>query len=169
MGTATRTPSGNDWRARSRTARAALAWLLSRLEELQRQYEDLPTTEPERVIHGDAWQGNLVVPDSAPPTLLDLEHVSLGRTEWDLIPIAVDYADFVRLTPEDYRAFVSAYGDHDVTSTASFHTLADIQELRWVTFVFNKANTSDYAARETTSSRSSTSSPTGGEGAGDRT
>lgn len=106
--------------------------------------------------------------DSVPqPTMVDEHPV----TWWELLPEhrAATTGELGAVLRALHSPGCSADGDHDVTSTASFRTLADIQELRWVTFVFNKANTSDYAARETTSSRSSTSSPTGGEGAGDRT
>src|SRR5699024_6229203 len=99
-------------------------------------------------VHGDAWQGNVAVPQTGTPVLLDLEHVSCGHSDWDLIPIAVDYADFARLTSTDYHDFVAAYGDHDVTATPGFRVLADIQELRWVVFVLGKAANSAHAVRE---------------------
>jgi hypothetical protein len=38
------------------------------------------------------------------PILLDLEHVSIGGPEWDLISVAVDRTDFERISAEDYRA-----------------------------------------------------------------
>lgn len=69
--------------------------------------------------------------------------------DWDLIPVAVDYMDFARLSSADYYDFVAAYGGHDVTSTSAFRVLADIQELRWVVFVLGKAADSVDAARET--------------------
>ncbi|MDQ3886986.1 MAG: aminoglycoside phosphotransferase family protein [Actinomycetota bacterium] len=124
------------------------SWLTHRLDQLRERYRQLPLRNSV-VIHGDAWQGNVVVPDSAPPTLLDLEHVSFGCPDWDLVPIAVDYTDFARLTTADYDAFVAAYGGYDVTTTPAFRTLADIQELRWVCFVLSKSVASAHAARET--------------------
>jgi aminoglycoside phosphotransferase (APT) family kinase protein len=124
-------------------------WLTRRLDELRERYRRLPMGKSYRVIHGDAWQGNVAVSDSAPPTLLDLEHVSIGHPDWDLVSIAVDHTDFARLTAADYHAFVAAYGGYDVTTTPVFRTLADIQELRWVCFVLSKSATSTHAARET--------------------
>jgi len=109
------------------------AWLSERHHRLRDTYSRIPASAP-TVIHGDAWQGNLVVTDSTPPILLDLDKVSLGRPEWDLIQLAVDHADFSRLGDTDYRAFVDAYGGYDVTSSPWFRLFADIQELRWTCF-----------------------------------
>src|SRR5699024_1731891 len=114
-------------------------WLARRVEELREHLENLQLDQADSVVHGDAWQGNVAVPQTGTPVLLDLEHVSCGHSDWDLIPIAVDYADFARLTSTDYHDFVAAYGDHDVTATPGFRVLADIQELRWVVFVLGKA------------------------------
>jgi hypothetical protein len=123
-------------------------WLAEHLGDLRERYGQLTLDEPRHVIHGDAWQGNVAVPASGPPILLDLEHVAIGHPDWDLIPLAVDYTDFARLSEEDYRSFVRAYGGHDVTTTPGFRVLAEIQELRWVCFVISKAETSQDANRE---------------------
>jgi hypothetical protein len=53
----------------------------------------------------------------------------------------VDCADFARLTNTDFQSIVTAYGGHDVTTTLSYRTLADIHELRWVCFVLSKSGT----------------------------
>lgn len=100
------------------------------------------------MLHGDAWQGNLVVPlAGGEPVLLDLDHVSLGHPAWDLVPLAADHADFARITDADYQSFVTAYGGYDITATALFRTLADVAELHWTAFVLGKA-TSAEAHRE---------------------
>ncbi|RSM50918.1 aminoglycoside phosphotransferase family protein [Amycolatopsis balhimycina DSM 5908] len=122
------------------------AWLRGHLSQLRQRYQHLTVNGPDRVIHGDAWQGNIAVPDSGPPILLDLEMVSLGRREWDLIQLAVDYTDFARITTDDYRSFVAAYGGYDVTTVPSYRTLADIQELRWVCFALSKSDARPEAA-----------------------
>lgn len=122
-------------------------WLHEHAAELLAQYTDLPSGLPPRVIHGDAWQGNVVVPDGGGPTLLDLDHVSFGPPEWDLVPLAVDHTDFARISMEDYQGFVNAYG-HDVTRWAGYDTLAAIRELRWTAFALSKAGTGGAAARE---------------------
>jgi hypothetical protein len=124
------------------------AWLIDRLAGLQDRYKQLSLGETRRVVHGDAWQDNLAVPASGPPILVDLEHVSLGDPDWDLIPIGVDYTDFARVTDLEYASFVTAYGGYDVTTAAGFRACADIQELRWVGYVLSKISTSGEAARE---------------------
>lgn len=124
------------------------AWLAHHLAQLGRQYRQLTSDEPPHVIHGDAWQGNIAVPESGRPILLDLEMMSLGRREWDLVQLAVDYTDFARLTGEDYNSFVAAYGGYDVTAVSGYRTIADLQELRWVCFALSKSDTSTDAAHE---------------------
>jgi phosphotransferase family enzyme len=115
------------------------AWLGSHLAALERRYRDLARGESSGVIHGDAWQGNVAVPETGPPILLDLEMVAFGRRDWDLVQIAVDYTDFARITAGEYASFVAGYGGYDVTGTPGYRTLADIQELRWVCFALSKA------------------------------
>lgn len=122
-------------------------WLAEHLSALRVDYADLPAGLPRRVIHGDAWQGNVIVPDGGEPTLLDLDHVSVGPPEWDLVPLAVDHTDFARISTVDYGAFVDAYGS-DVTSWAGYRTLAAIRELRWTVFALSKADTGSAAAGE---------------------
>lgn len=114
-------------------------WLSGNLTRLRTAYKQLSISGSLCVIHGDAWQGNVAVPDSGPPILLDLEHVGLGWPEWDLIPVAVDYRDFGRIEETEYRDFVDSYGGYDVTAWDGFRVLADIQELRWLSFVLAKA------------------------------
>jgi Phosphotransferase enzyme family len=124
-----------------------LAWLADHLAALRDRYDELRLGTPRHVIHGDAWQGNVVVPEHGALILVDLEHMSVGHREWDLVPLAVDHVDFARLTADDYGAFVRAYG-HDVTIATEFRVLAGIQELRWVCFVLSKSDTSSAASQE---------------------
>lgn len=123
-------------------------WLLTRYDELRKQYDRLPDPQRLKVIHGDAWQGNLVVPPSGIPTVLDLDKVSLGRPEWDLVQLAVDHTDFARVPDADYLSFVNAYGGYDVTTRPDFRVFADIQELRWVGFALERTSASRTAARQ---------------------
>lgn len=124
------------------------AWLQDELASLGM---DLATTEvpqSRHVIHGDAWQGNLVVPNGGSPILLDFDNVSIGHPAWDLIPLAVDHEDFARIDSDDYTAFVTAYGGYDVREAPWFRALADLQELRWTAFVADKAAHNSDAAAE---------------------
>jgi aminoglycoside phosphotransferase (APT) family kinase protein len=123
-------------------------WLIEHLDKLWRRYAQLPDSLPLTVIHGDAWQGNVVVPVSGVPIVLDLDKVSLGHREWDLIQIGVDFVDFDRIGQDDYRSFVAAYGGYDVTAWTGFRTLADVQELRWVAFALGLVESNEAAARE---------------------
>ncbi|MGW4400401.1 phosphotransferase family protein [Amycolatopsis nivea] len=120
------------------------SWLAHQVSVLREQLQQERTLRSPTVIHGDAWQNNVAVLAGGEPVLLDLEHVSLGDRDWDLIPLA---ADFARVSRSDYRSFVTAYG-RDVTTAASFRTFADIQGLWWATFVLAKGATSVDAARE---------------------
>jgi aminoglycoside phosphotransferase (APT) family kinase protein len=121
-------------------------WLAHHLVELRERYDRLDLGEPTQVVHGDAWQGNVAVLASGEAILLDLEKVSIGHVEWDLVQLAVDRTDFARLTADEYQSFVTAYSGYDVTSSSAYRVLADIQELRWVCFVLSKSESSSNAA-----------------------
>lgn len=123
-------------------------WLQGRLAKLDADMAATEVLEARNVVHGDAWQGNLVVTDDGSPILLDFDHVSIGHPAWDLIPIAVDHEDFARIDGENYSAFITAYGGYDVRGAPWFRTLADLQELRWTVFVAVKAAHNADAAAE---------------------
>lgn len=137
---------------RTTSARALPAsdrdWLQDRLTSLDTDLISEIALRPRHVVHGDAWQGNLVVPDGGTPILLDFDNVSIGHPAWDLIPLAVDHEDFARIDCDDYTAFVTAYGGYDVREAPWFRTLADLQELRWTAFVADKAAHNADAAAE---------------------
>ncbi|SDJ02864.1 Phosphotransferase enzyme family protein [Actinokineospora alba] len=125
-------------------------WLRDLAERLSNEYTALASLGlPKCVIHGDAWQGNVVVPtDGGAPVLLDLDHIGVGPREWDLVSLAVDYTDFDRISEPDYQAFVRTYGGYDMTTWPGYRTLATARELRWTAFVLGKANTGQKAAEE---------------------
>jgi aminoglycoside phosphotransferase len=120
-------------------------WLRHRIAQLRTEYHD--TTIP-KVLHGDAWQGNVAVAESGEIILLDLENVSVGRQHWDLVQVAADHTDFARITDDEYLSFVESYDGFDVTQLADYRILADIAELRWTCFALMKAATSSKAAHE---------------------
>ena len=117
-------------------------WLRRHLAGVTARLDRLPAGLPRCVIHGDAWQGNIAVPDDGHPIVLDLENVAVGRPEWDLVSLAVDHVDFARVSDEDYADFRAAYGGPDIRTWPGFRDLADAQELRWTAFALSKADTS---------------------------
>lgn len=123
-------------------------WLTRHHDRLHREYGSVIEPSSSAVIHGDAWQGNVVVPESGAPIVLDLDKVSLGRREWDLIQLAVDHADFERVSDAEYHSFVAAYGGYDVTEWHCFRLFADIQELRWTCFAAELSESNQSAADE---------------------
>jgi len=123
------------------------AWLQDLIRRLRADYAHLPAWRPSCVLHGDAWQGNVAVPEHGPPVLLDLEQVGIGDPVWDLAPLAVDYADFSRVSTEEYGTFTDAYGA-DITTWSGFRTVATICELRWTAFVLSKADGANRATTE---------------------
>lgn len=123
------------------------AWLRQRIAELDDALTTSVIGRQERLIHGDAWQGNVAVPADGRPVLLDLEAVCIGPAEWDLVSVAVDATDFARISVGEYESFVAAYGA-DVTAIPEYRLLADIQELRWTAYVIGKATHDRDAAVE---------------------
>lgn len=123
------------------------SWLTEHLSRLHADYAALPPGLTRRMIHGDAWQGNVVVPDGGAPTVLDFDHAGVGPPEWDLVPLAVDHTDFARISTAEYQSFVDAYG-YDVTTWPGYRVLAAIRELRWTAFALGKAGASRAAATE---------------------
>lgn len=123
-------------------------WLRDRLAQTAANLAATDLHQARHVVHGDAWQGNLIVPDGGLPILLDFDNVSIGHPAWDLMPLAVDHEDFGRISSDDYQAFVTAYGGYDVRDAPWFRTVADLQELRWTAYVAVKAATNSDAADE---------------------
>ncbi|TQM14789.1 phosphotransferase family protein [Pseudonocardia kunmingensis] len=114
-------------------------WLSRHLARLREEFAQQAPFRPPRLLHGDAWQGNLAVVDDSPPILLDFENVSLGDAAWDLVQIAVDHTDFARISHDEYADFVGSYGD-DVFAWPAYPLAAAVQELRWVAFALSKAD-----------------------------
>jgi aminoglycoside phosphotransferase (APT) family kinase protein len=123
-------------------------WLLAHLERLQGRWRQLVADRSGRwgVVHGDAWQSNVVATSDGRLVLLDLEHVAVGPPEWDLAVLAVDHTDFDRVSTADYQGFVEAYGGYDVTTWPRFRTLGETWELRWTCFALAHASRGGPAA-----------------------
>lgn len=103
-------------------------FLAGLLHDLHKSYAEVDLALPRSVIHGDAHRKNIVRDESGQVRLLDLDHMSLGPREWDLIVAAV-YHRIGWYSDDEYRGFADAYG-FDVTSWTWFPVLAAIRELR---------------------------------------
>jgi aminoglycoside phosphotransferase len=114
------------------------AWLRQHLAALRQRYQTLPPGLPHRVVHGDAWGGNIVTTHDGRTLLLDLERCSVGPPEWDLVSIALRRGSFGWLSDADYQAFASRYG-HDVTTWSGYELLRDIRELRMALYRVQRA------------------------------
>ena len=106
-------------------------WLYKRLSELQDAYAELPRGIPWRLVHGDAWRGNVAATEDG-PILLDFERCAYGPPEWDLVSTAVSGVTTGWLDAETWTDYCRTYG-HDVTTWDGFEVLRDIRELRMTT------------------------------------
>jgi aminoglycoside phosphotransferase len=104
-------------------------WLGEQLTRLEARYSGLPPGLPHRVVHGDAWLGNVVTTEDGTVVLLDLERCSIGPPEWDLVSTAIKVTSTGTVSKTEYAEFVEAYG-HEVTTWPGFELLRDIRELR---------------------------------------
>ncbi|KLL10357.1 hypothetical protein BL254_23175 [Protofrankia sp. BMG5.30] len=104
-------------------------WLRQHLADLETRWPDLPPGLPHRVVHGDAWLGNVVATEERTGILLDLERCSVGPPEWDLVSTAIKVGSTGTISQAEYAEFVDAYG-HDVTAWPGYELLRGIRELR---------------------------------------
>ena len=68
--------------------------------------------------------------------MFDLEGVSVGPTEWDLVITSV-YQELGWHTDDEYRSFVQVYG-FDVRQWDGYRALADAQKLRMICWLAGK-------------------------------
>jgi len=113
-------------------------WLHRHLTDLKARYAELPAGRPHRVLHGDAWVGNVAATADGQVIWLDLERCSIGPPEWDLINTTLRYTSFAWITAEEYRDFCRRYG-YDVTTWPGFDLLRDIRELRMTCYTAQRA------------------------------
>ncbi|MDQ1295232.1 MAG: hypothetical protein QG608_3117 [Actinomycetota bacterium] len=107
-------------------------WMLDRATQLRHAYAALPPGLPRRLVHGDPWSGNVVITCDG-PLLIDLERVSVGPPEYDLVVVAAAHTSYGTMSARDYGLLVDAYG-HDVTAWEGYPVLRDIRELRVTTY-----------------------------------
>jgi aminoglycoside phosphotransferase (APT) family kinase protein len=121
------------------------AFLEAWCDELDAELAVLPPTLGTGVIHGDAWQGNLLVQSGA-PVLADLDQVSVGPREWDLVPTVVNSLRFgYPIAP--VRRFLATYG-FDTTTWHGFPALRKARELVMLAGVAPVLSSSPAIARE---------------------
>ncbi|WP_051732531.1 phosphotransferase family protein [Kitasatospora phosalacinea] len=114
--------------------------LRARLAELRTAWRELALAARDpRVVHGDAWSGNLAV-TATTAHLLDFERTALGPVEWDLTTTAVGHHTFGTVPPETYAAFCAAYGAH-VTESPAYPLLRDLRELRLTCYALQQSGT----------------------------
>lgn len=118
-------------------------WLAHHCQQLLDAYQHLTFALPPGMIHGDAWQGNLLRNGSR-VVLADWDAVSTGPREIDLIPTL--QATRFGLPPDQREAFITAYG-HDIRTWPGYPVLRDIRELSTLTALLRNAHL-DPAARD---------------------
>jgi len=79
-------------------------------------------------VHGDASVGNALVDERGRAVLIDLDSVSVGPREWDLVLTALYFERLGWHTRAEYEEFVFAYG-FDVMNWYGYRTLADLREV----------------------------------------
>lgn len=113
-------------------------WLLRRLRDLRDAWSEKPAGMAERLLHGDAWVGNIARLPSGATMLMDLERAGNGPPEWDLVSTAIKLHSFAWISPAEYTAFCTAYGT-DVYEWAGYELFRDIRELRMATYALQRA------------------------------
>ncbi|GAA3766548.1 phosphotransferase enzyme family protein [Salinactinospora qingdaonensis] len=104
------------------------AFLIRRLGELRQAFTELDFALTPGPVHGDAHRKNVLRGGDGRVVMLDLERVSTGPREWDLI-VAATYAHLGWYSYDEYAAFVTAYGS-DIRDWPDYTTLLEIRKLR---------------------------------------
>lgn len=111
-------------------------------EDIHGQLPSIRWHLPAGALHGDAHTGNLLLrsaparPAADPTALLcDLDGLSHGPREWDLVPTAHGTTRFGR-SPTPYHALADDYG-FDILSWSGWPLLVRLRELQLVTSVID--------------------------------
>jgi hypothetical protein len=113
-------------------------FLFDRIEQLREPYSRLTFALPIGVIHGDANVGNVIRDRAGHAILSDLDGVSIGPREWDLVQTALFYERLGWHTFEEYRGLVDSYG-FDIMTWAGYPVMRDLRELVMVAWLAEKA------------------------------
>lgn len=128
-----------DYVARSGLAQQEQRFLLGRMWEIRVQLDELDFVLPQGPVHGDAHRKNLQQSrGQGPAVLLDLERVSLGPREWDVVVPAV-YRRVGWYSEAEYEQFVHAYG-WDIRKWHGYEVLAAARELRMVAWLSSRTS-----------------------------
>lgn len=111
-------------------------FLAERLKYLRQEYARVSAGLPVGLIHGDANRKNAIRGSDGIAVLLDLERISIGPREWDLVVPAV-YQRLGWYTDSEYDAFVAAYG-WDVRTWDGFEVFAALRELRMTAWLISR-------------------------------
>ena len=123
------------------------AFLRSASEKARHDWASLRFALPTGVIHGDASVGNVILDRTGNPLLIDLDEVSVGPREWDLVQTALYFDRLGWHSKPEYETFVRIYG-YDVMEWSGYSTLADIREVLMVQWLAARAAHDDQAAAE---------------------
>ncbi|MFI9509730.1 phosphotransferase [Nocardia sp. NPDC052566] len=115
-------------------------WLRGHLAELCGRWTALPAGLPWSVVHGAPRCGSVVVTEDGTAILLDLEQMSFGPPEWDLVHAAIECWSLARISAAQYAEFCRGYG-RDVMRWDGFYLLRDIREFRMTTLAVCAAAT----------------------------
>jgi aminoglycoside phosphotransferase (APT) family kinase protein len=126
-------------------AEADWAFLECWCDELEAELVLMTPALPAGVIHGDAWHGNLLM-RCGTPVLCDLDQVSVGPREWDLVPTIVNALRF-GYPAGPVRRFLELYG-FDVTLWHGFSVLRKARELVMLAGVAPVLSSSPLIAQE---------------------
>ncbi|MEU2679582.1 aminoglycoside phosphotransferase family protein [Streptomyces sp. NPDC007107] len=112
---------------------AGLAFLHDLADRVAAELPTLPFALPRTVIHGDAHIGNMLRTPGGHTVLCDLDFMSLGPPEWDLVPELVGCLRYGRPWA-DYQRLVDAYG-FDPRGWGGLPTLIRVHALNVLTVV----------------------------------
>jgi aminoglycoside phosphotransferase (APT) family kinase protein len=112
-------------------------FLVHRIEQLREPYSQLTFALPIGVIHGDANVGNVIRDRDGRAIFSDLESVSTGPREWDLVQTALFYERLGWHTLEEYRGLIDTYG-FDIMSWSGYPVMRDLRELFMVAWLAEK-------------------------------
>jgi aminoglycoside phosphotransferase (APT) family kinase protein len=108
---------------------------------------DIAFVLPPGLVHGDAHHRNMLWDNATAQVLLsDLESVTVGQPEWDLVTVEVHCRRFAHPAME-YEKFCRDYG-FDIRDWSGYAWLRDLRELRMITTNAYKSSPGTACARE---------------------